>query len=169
MRIGIIGGTFDPVHEGHIRLASKAMEEGNLDSVMFIPAANPPHKDTEVTEFEIRYHMLKIALEGHRNMFISRLEDTEGYIYTIDTLNYLKREYPNDEIVLVVGSDWETLKSWKGYDEIVENFEVLTIGRADTDISSTEIRHVVDNVNLEVLAYIIKRDLYRKGNHVRVS
>ena len=160
MRIGIIGGTFDPVHEGHIRLAYEAIKEGNLDSVMFIPAANPPHKDRRVTDFEIRYKMLQLALDGHHDMGLSRLEDYEGYIYTIDTLNYLKKEYTDDQIVLVVGSDWDTIKSWKGYEEIVENFEILTIDRPDTDISSTEIRHVVDNVNPEVLNYIMKRELY---------
>ncbi len=94
-RIGIMGGTFDPVHKGHLALAKAAMEEFVLDEVVFIPSGMPPHKKPgEVTDKEHRYKMVKLATKGIPKFKISRIElDRKGVSYAVDTFNGLKKIY----------------------------------------------------------------------------
>jgi nicotinate-nucleotide adenylyltransferase len=107
MRIGIFGGTFDPVHLGHLILAENCREQGRLDQVWFIPAAAPPHKlDRPVTPFDRRAEMLRLALAGNPAFGVNELErDRPGPSYTADTLTELRRRHPGDEFFLLVGSD----------------------------------------------------------------
>jgi nicotinate-nucleotide adenylyltransferase len=94
-RIGIMGGTFDPIHKGHLALAKAAMAEFVLNKVIFIPAGTPPHKKPgEVTDKEDRYKMVKLAVRGKKNYSISRMElDREGLSYAVDTFNVLKKKF----------------------------------------------------------------------------
>jgi len=94
-RIGIMGGTFNPIHKGHLALAKAAREEFALDQVVFIPSGNPPHKKAaEVIDKEARYKMVKVAIRGIPGYFASRIElDRPGFSYAVDTFNALKRHY----------------------------------------------------------------------------
>ncbi len=107
MRIGIYGGAFNPVHNGHINLARKAKERLTLDKILFIPTAVPPHKtDDEFASRQDRYNMLALAIEDIDGAEISCMEfERGGKSYTYDTLVELKRIYPDDELFLIIGSD----------------------------------------------------------------
>ncbi len=94
-RLGIMGGTFDPIHKGHLALAQKASEEFALDEIIFIPSGAPPHKKPgEVTDKEHRFKMVKSAIKGQEKYSISRIElDRKGVCYAVDTFNKLKKKY----------------------------------------------------------------------------
>jgi nicotinate-nucleotide adenylyltransferase len=105
MRVGVFGGTFDPVHIGHLILAEQAREQARLDAVWFVPAARPPHK-VALARFEQRVEMLNLALAGNPAFRIDELEkERAGFSYTVDTVIELRRRHPGDEFFLVVGSD----------------------------------------------------------------
>jgi nicotinate-nucleotide adenylyltransferase len=123
MRVGIFGGTFDPIHLGHLILAENCREQGRLDEVWFIPAAAPPHKlDRVVTPFERRVEMLRLALAGNSPFRINELEkDRPGPSFTVDTLAELRRQYPSHEYLLLIGSDTlADLPTWREPARIVE-------------------------------------------------
>ena len=107
MRIGVFGGTFDPVHYGHLILAEQCREQGRLDQVWFVPAPRPPHKaDQPLTRFEQRVEMLALALAGNPTFRIDEVEkERTGPSFTVDTLDALQRQHPGDEFFLLVGSD----------------------------------------------------------------
>jgi nicotinate-nucleotide adenylyltransferase len=107
MRVGIFGGTFDPVHMGHLILAEQAREQARLDAVWFVPAPRPPHKpEAELTRFEQRVEMLELALAGNAAFRVDDLEkERTGPSYTVDTLAELCLRHPKDEFFLLAGSD----------------------------------------------------------------
>ncbi|HYT88009.1 MAG TPA: nicotinate-nucleotide adenylyltransferase [Gemmataceae bacterium] len=107
MRIGVFGGTFDPVHLGHLILAEQCCEQGRLDQVWFVPAASPPHKQEQtLTPFAQRVEMLALAIAGQPAFRIDELEkDRPGPSYTVHTLEEIKRRQPDDELFLPIGSD----------------------------------------------------------------
>jgi len=107
MRTGILGGTFDPVHIGHLIAAERVREDRRLDRILFIPCAIPPHKpDEEISPDHHRLQMLRLALAGNQSFELSDGELTRGGVsYTIDTLRGLKARYPEDEWFLLVGAD----------------------------------------------------------------
>ena len=107
MRIGIFGGTFDPVHLGHLILAEQAREQGELDEVWFVPAPRPPQKDgLSITRFDVRVEMLELAIAGNASFRVDPLEkDRTGPSYTVDTLIELHRRAPQHTYGLIVGGD----------------------------------------------------------------
>jgi nicotinate-nucleotide adenylyltransferase len=107
MRIGIFGGTFDPVHLGHLILAEQCRAQARLDEVWFVPSAQPPHKDKGVTRFEQRCDMLELAIKGHEPEFrVNRIEqERDGPSYTAVTLEQLHARHPGTEFFLLLGSD----------------------------------------------------------------
>ncbi len=107
MRIGIFGGTFDPVHMGHLILAEQCRSQANLDEVWFVPSALPPHKfDRGLTRFEQRCEMLELAVAGHPAFRVDRIEKERGELsYTAVTLEQLHDRNPGYEFILLMGSD----------------------------------------------------------------
>jgi len=94
-RIGIMGGTFNPIHKGHLALARAAHKEFALDEIIFVSSGNPPHKkSSEIIDKELRYKMVKLAVKGKKLYFVSRIEmDRPGLSYAVDTFADLKRKY----------------------------------------------------------------------------
>jgi nicotinate-nucleotide adenylyltransferase len=132
MRIGVFGGTFDPVHLGHLILAEQCREQGRLDEVWFIPAARPPHKlDRPLTPFAQRVEMLALAVAGHPSFRIDDLEkDRPGPSFTADTLAELHRRHPDAELFLLLGSDsLPDLPSWYNPRDVVERAGLLVVMR----------------------------------------
>ena len=116
MRLGLFGGSFDPVHHGHLLLAECCREQCNLDEVWFIPTAVPPHKPgRELTSAEARAEMLELAVAGHQQFIVSRYEvDRGGVNYTVNTLEHFHREIPNSEFFFLMGADMlNDLPSWR--------------------------------------------------------
>ncbi|HEX4611028.1 MAG TPA: nicotinate (nicotinamide) nucleotide adenylyltransferase [Urbifossiella sp.] len=107
MRIGIFGGTFDPVHMGHLILAEQCRDQAGLDEVWFLPSYHPPHKAAAgVSRFEHRCDMLELATAGHPGFRVERIEkELPPPSYTAETLAELRRRRPGDEFTLLMGSD----------------------------------------------------------------
>ena len=119
--IGILGGTFNPIHNGHLYIASEAMEELNLSEVLFIPAGNPPHKnDLAILEAELRGEMTKEAIKDYQGFKYCDYEiNKKSYSYTYETLQYLKSKYANTKLYFIVGADsLLNLDKWKNVPEI---------------------------------------------------
>src|SRR6266566_266742 len=132
MRIGVFGGTFDPVHLGHLILAEQCREQGRLDQVWFVPAASPPHKQEQaLTLFAQRVEMLALAIAGQPAFRIDELEkDRTGPSYTVHTLEEIKRRHPDAELFLPIGSDTLLdLAHWYQPARIVALAEVLVTHR----------------------------------------
>lgn len=107
-RLGIMGGTFNPIHKGHLALARAAMKEFSLDRIIFIPSGAPPHKDlAEIIDKEYRYQMVKRAIKGKRKYSVSRIElDSEGFSYAVDTFRKLRRKYgKKPKLFYIMGLD----------------------------------------------------------------
>ncbi len=119
-RIGIMGGTFDPIHAGHIRMAQAAMAGAKLDRVLMLPSGNPPHK-TGVTPAEDRWRMVCAACAGLDGLEPCRLElDREGTIYTVDTLSLLHHEFPKASLYYIIGTDTlMELHKWRQYERVL--------------------------------------------------
>jgi nicotinate-nucleotide adenylyltransferase len=131
-RIGVFGGTFDPVHFGHLIVAEQCREQGQLDVVLFVPAARPPHKqDQDVTAFARRVEMLNLAIAGHPAFAVDEIEkDRNGPSYTVDTLEALRNRDPHVDFVLIVGADClPDLQSWRQPFRIGELAELLVVDR----------------------------------------
>lgn len=121
MRLGVYGGTFDPVHYGHLLLAEYCRERCRLDEVWFVPAALPPHKqEGEVTPGEQRAEMLELAVGGHESLAVCRDEINRGGVsFTVDTLRHLAEEDPQRELFLLLGADsLNDLPNWREPEEI---------------------------------------------------
>jgi len=161
IRIGILGGTFDPVHNGHVYLAREACKRLRLSRVIFIPTYIPPHKKgVKVTPARHRYAMLMLATAGNPRFKVSSMEiKRKGRSYSVETLRRLRKRYgPKTEFFFITGSDsLKELDKWKNLEEILklcrfvvvkrpgfsvtnapDSFIVLRIGARD--ISATDIR-----------------------------
>ncbi len=105
-RIGIVGGTFDPVHNGHILLALFAREAISLDEIVFVPSADPPHKDGTRASADARLAMVECAIEDLDHFSASRIElDRAGKSYTVETLRQLRAQRPDGDFYLIIGAD----------------------------------------------------------------
>lgn len=132
MRVGVLGGTFNPVHQGHLILAEQCREQGRLDQVLFIPAARPPHKqDLALVAYAQRLEMLALAISGHEAFRVDELErDRPGPSFTVDTLTELHVRQPEAEFFLIIGSDTlNDLPLWHQPVRILELAGLLVVPR----------------------------------------
>jgi nicotinate-nucleotide adenylyltransferase len=132
LRVGIFGGTFDPVHIGHLNVAEQCREQGGLDQVWFVPAPRPPQKlDRVLTSFGQRVEMIALAIAGHPAFRIDEIEkDRPGPSYTADTLEELKQLHPEHDLFLLVGSDClPDLPKWRHPARILELAKLLVVAR----------------------------------------
>ena len=131
-RLGVLGGSFDPVHNGHLALAQEAKKKFKLDRIIFIPAFQSPHKtnQTPMDAFH-RVQMLELALDDEPCFQISRIElDREGLSYTIDTIDALKAIHDPAELFLILGIDaFKTLDTWKDSSRLTETCHLLVSTR----------------------------------------
>lgn len=122
-RIGIMGGTFDPIHHGHLVAASEVSHELELDEVVFVPTGKQPFKaDRKVTRAEHRYLMTVVATASNPRFTVSRVDiDREGTTYTIDTLRDLRRIFPDEELFFITGADAiSEILRWKDSEELFD-------------------------------------------------
>ena len=143
-RLGIMGGTFDPIHYGHLVTAEQAREALGLDLVLFMPAGSPAFKlDQEVSSAEDRYAMTVLATAANEAFYTSRLEiDREGVTYTVDTLTYLREQYPsNVHLYFITGADAILdIVSWRDAGQIAELATLLAATRPGYDITQARER-----------------------------
>jgi nicotinate-nucleotide adenylyltransferase len=134
LRTGILGGTFDPIHEGHLAAARVAMDCAHLNRILFIPGAQPPHRGPAVAAADQRLEMSRLATEGEAGFEVSDVEIRRGgKSYTADTVRELKLLYPDDELFLVLGWDAARLfRSWHEPDVIRRLATVVVVRRPGT-------------------------------------
>ncbi len=132
MRLGIFGGTFNPIHNGHLINARFIAEEFSLDKILFIPSRYPVHKSMreEVTS-EDRFEMVRLAIKDFPQFDVSRIEiDRNAPSYTIITVKQLEKEYPRSELFLIIGSDsFDEIDTWKDYRELIARVSILVMAR----------------------------------------
>lgn len=189
MKIGIVGGSFDPPHFGHLNLAEETKRRLGLNRVLFVPAGQPPHKLTEVLSPPlVRYRMTRLAVRNRPGLEVSDVEIRRPPpSYTVDTLRELRQQYPYPhELFFIVGADsLKIIHTWKdlhlifemccfvavtrpGFDSVAFPDEVRKLVIDSLDISSSEIRkkikgeeEVSELVPYKVLQLIEKEGLYR--------
>ncbi len=137
MRLGLFGGSFDPVHYGHLLLAECCRQECRLDEVHILPAALPPHKqERDLTAAEHRVAMLQLAIAGHAAFSVSRFEiDRGGVSYTVDSLRHYHSEHPAGEFFLLLGADMLLdLPHWHEAPQVCQLAIPVVAGRPGFDI-----------------------------------
>lgn len=134
--VALFGGTFDPIHAGHIAVAQAAQRRFHLDAIYFIPSARPPHKTkTSLTPFVHRYAMVVLACMGHPGFVPSVAEAemdgaTPHVYYTIDTVRRFRRVHPDDHLYFIVGADqFLELPTWKSYESLLESCDFVIASR----------------------------------------
>src|SRR5947209_11570004 len=140
MRVGIFGGTFDPIHIAHLVLAEQCREQGRLDEVRFLLAARPPHKPEPCAPFTQRAEMVTLAISGQPAFRVEEIErDRPGPSYTADTLAALHRNAPDAELVLIIGADsLRDMPLWHEPARIVQLAELLVVARPDAPMVAAE-------------------------------
>lgn len=141
MRLGVFGGTFDPVHHGHLVAAEEVRYRLRLDKVLFVPAGMPPHKlDHDITPTRHRVAMLELAIASNPGFALSRVDiDRHGPCYTVDTLALLHEEYgPGAELFFLMGMDsLADILTWKDPERLIRLAHIVVVGRpgfqADVD------------------------------------
>ncbi len=158
MRIGIFGGTFDPVHNAHLLLAEQCREQCKLDEVWFIPAGSPPHKKgAGITAGKQRREMLDFAVAGHPAFVIKDLElHREGPSYTVETLRQLKTTHPDDEFFFIVGADSvRDLHTWREPETILEMVTVIGVNRPNISLPDlSELTHKFGETILSKILWV---------------
>ncbi|MDL1955507.1 MAG: nicotinate-nucleotide adenylyltransferase [Candidatus Desulfofervidus auxilii] len=132
MKLGIFGGTFNPIHVGHLRAAEEVREKLNLDKILFIPASIPPHRPlTELVDFSHRYEMVKKAIANNPYFFVSDIEGKRaGKSYTVDTLEILISEKKDIEMFFIIGLDaFLGIKTWKTPEKLFQLTHFIVIPR----------------------------------------
>ena len=134
VRIGILGGTFDPIHDGHLMIAKEAMAEYDLSKVFLIPTG-VSYMKTGVTDSYFRYEMTKLAAEDIPGFVVSDVEiRREGNTYTCDTIQYYKEQYPDAKIYFIIGTDsLFSIEKWRNSQYIFENCTILCATRVEDD------------------------------------
>lgn len=141
-KIGIMGGTFDPIHIGHLILGEKAYEQFGLEKVLFLPSGNPPHKKIRsgrATDSQ-RVEMVKMAIAGNPHFGLSLMEmHGQGYSYTYRTLEQMKEEHPDEEYYFIIGADsLFTLEQWREPSRICQNCKIAVAVRDHAERATLE-------------------------------
>ena len=134
--IGIFGGTFDPIHAGHMQIAEQVESSLSLDEIHFLPCAIPVHRDTPKVSDAQRVQMIELAIAGSRKFRLNHLElDRGGKSYMVDTLRKIKEQRKNETIILILGSDaFNQFRGWKSPDEILQLAHIVVCKRPGVEL-----------------------------------
>ena len=148
MKIGIFGGTFDPVHMGHMIIGEQVMDELDLDHVVFVPGGIPPHKEASSVRAsaEDRMEMVGAAVAGNERFSVDRVEiDSGRAMHSVETVRILKRRSPQDEWFFITGADEASnLLTWKDPDQLLEEVVMVAATRPGYDLSRLD--HLEDGL-----------------------
>ena len=129
MRTGVFGGTFNPIHNGHIKMAEAILQSQIVDKIMFVVAGNPPHKSEIKTSAIHRFNMVSLVCDNIKT-FTSDIELNKQTNYTYDTLTCLSKQNPDDEFYFITGADmFLSLKKWYRSDDLIQKFKFIAIDR----------------------------------------
>ncbi|HEY7409487.1 MAG TPA: nicotinate-nucleotide adenylyltransferase [Vicinamibacteria bacterium] len=172
MNVGILGGTFDPIHLGHLRAAEVARQALGLDEVLFVPAGSPPHRSGPLGAALDRFAMVALATAAHPAFHPSDVELRDGASYTVDTLAALDAARPGDALFLIVGSDtYAEMTTWREHERVFSLCQVAVVARPGAEATPAAAGqgrrvHVVPGDGLPVSATDVRRRL-REGRSVR--
>ena len=146
-RIGVMGGTFDPIHHGHLVAASEVAHRFDLDDVVFVPTGEPWQKHGRtVSPAEDRYLMTVIATASNPRFSVSRVDiDRQGPTFTVDTLRDLLRQHPGTELFFITGADaLEKILTWRGWEEMFGLATFVGVSRPGFELSDTHLQQIGD-------------------------
>ncbi len=158
MRLGIFGGTFNPIHLGHLMLAEAARQQYRLDQIWFIPTATPPHKPAaNLLEGRHRLALIRLAIRGNSAFRASEMELARGGVsYTVETIAAIRRQHPRSRLFLLVGSDMLRVR-WRHMEQVRRWCALLVAAR-----SSSPVRHAVGAQHIEMPEVAISSTRIRK-------
>jgi nicotinate-nucleotide adenylyltransferase len=166
LRLAIFGGTFDPIHDGHLRVAAEAARVFSLDRVLFVPASRPPHKTGATSAgYEDRVQMAGIACRRDPRFVVSRLEAGQDKSYTIHTIRRVKETLaPGDEIFFLIGADaFAEIRTWHRWQDVVREVDFIVVSRPGHQYSAPEGARVrrLETLDLPVSSSAIRARLAR--------
>lgn len=164
MRIAIFGGTFDPIHEAHLRVAEEAVRVAHLDRVLLVPASNPPHKPGQThAPYEDRLKMVELATLNHEHLEASAIERRQGRSYSIDTIRQVRASLPpRAELFFLIGADaFAEIETWHLWQEVMTSVQFLVVARPGYQYRVPEGARVtsIDSLALPVSSSEIRRQL----------
>ena len=178
MKIGLFGGTFDPIHIGHLIVMENVLNFMNLDKIIILPSSNPPHKlNKDKTDVKLRVDMVKKAIENNNRIILSTFEaDNNEVIYGYQTINYFKEKYSADEFYYIMGEDsFMNIESWKNYKDLLRE-NLIVFARSSIDSQSSLVKkvketnkeniHLINNLNINISSTLI-RNLLKDGKSIR--
>ena len=173
LRIALFGGTFDPIHNAHLTIAREAARQFNLSSVLFIPAAKPPHKwGVTRAPYEDRLRMVELACRDQPLFEASRLEAAAQNSYSIETIERVRATLGKDQnLFFLIGSDaFAEIRTWHRWREVIRSVEFIVVSRPGCpyDIPDGARVHRLENVNLPVSSSEIRTKLAAGDEHVDV-
>lgn len=172
MKIGILGGTFDPIHIAHINMALEAYKQLELDKIWFMPSFKPPHKSNSITSYQDRLYMLRLALQEYSFFEVCELEaKRKENSYTKVSLSILKEEYPEYEFFFIMGADsFFELETWFEYKSIFSLASLIIINRnynlEHKDLNFLKAKYETD---YGAKIYIIEFDKVISSSKIRVD
>ncbi len=180
MKIGLYGGTFDPIHVGHLIVMENVFNFLDIDKIIILPSSNPPHKvNKQKTKTELRVEMVKRAITDNPRVELSTYEArNDDVVYTHEALDYFKKSYPKDEFYYIMGEDsFMTIDTWKNYENIL-NDRLIVFTRSNTDSDSDLVKKVdqikkdnkeiylINNLNINISSTLI-RNLVKEGKSIK--
>lgn len=169
MKIGLFGGTFDPIHIGHLIIMENVINAMNLDKIYILPNSNPPHKlQNKKTDINIRLKMVRKAIKDNHKIEINDYDYRNNSIhYTYQTIDYFKKTYPEDEFYFIIGQDsFLDIQKWKNYEQILK--ENLIVFKRYSEINSSLLSEInkikkynkniylIDNMALDISSTLIR-------------
>lgn len=145
MHIGLFGGTFNPIHFGHLIIAESLLNQTLIDRIIFIPAAIPPHKqDQTICSENHRFKMIQLAINNSPAFDVSDYEINKGDIsYSIDTVEAFQKKYPSDRLYFIIGSDsLQDMYTWHEPDRLIHMIQVVVVRRAGADTDNVDAQYI---------------------------
>jgi nicotinate-nucleotide adenylyltransferase len=169
MKIGILGGTFDPPHNGHLLIASEALTQLRLDEIWFMPNKIPPHKqDNDISSIQDRVNMIQLAISDHPNFKLETIElEREGPSYTYDTIKILKKRHPNAEFFFIIGGDMvEYLPKWYKIDDLLTMVTFVGVRRPGYSFSTPYSIKEIYSPQFDVSSTMLRKR-FKEGKNTR--
>lgn len=181
MKIGIMGGTFNPIHLGHLILSEYIRDEIGLDRVIFIPTGQAPHKDnSKIADGLHRKAMTELSIEDNSYFFLSNIElERKEKSYTIDTIKELKEQYKDDTLIMIIGTDsLMSIESWKDSSKLLKQIDFIVADRISREkkdiieeIKRLNLKYNIDIIHVDIPLLEVSsteiRDRVRKNKSIK--
>ncbi|WLV23625.1 nicotinate-nucleotide adenylyltransferase [Aciduricibacillus chroicocephali] len=167
-KVGILGGTFDPPHNGHLLAAEQVRTALQLDEIWFLPAGMPPHKKSTATPAPMRLRMTELAIQSNCHFKVNGIElERSGPSYTIDTMKELKRNHPDSQFYFIIGADMIAyLPKWHKIDELSRLIEFAGVNRSGYSVETVYPVHLVNIPAFDISSTLVRKRI-KEGMSVK--